>query len=238
MIRIATLFLLGAITAGAQEGEKKELRYSFKKGETLTFDAYLNMKATLDKVPELLEGTLDKDAVDVKMKGRLQGKVVKVTDGGVATIKGRWMTFKAKGHVIVDDLDVDYDAKRDKDKKAPKKEEEPEDDFGGGGLLGGIDIASRLHEMTREEVILTVNPRGDVSRKGDAGLEDQLFNFNGLMGALPKEAIAAGGKWKGERTMALPAGVPLSFKIVSNSTYVGLRPSPWVIPPTTRRKPC
>ena len=220
MMKFAAALILGAMTAGAQDAEKKELRYSFKKGETLTFDAYLNTKATLDKVPELLEGTLEKDAVDLKMKGRLTGEVVKVSDGGTATVKGRWLTFKAKGHVIVNDVDVDYDAKRDAGKKPPKKAE-PDDGFGGADLLGGIDIAARLLEMTREEVVLTVNPRGEVSRKGEAGLEDQLFNFNGLMGPLPEKKVASGDAWKGERILSLPAGIPVGFKVLSKSTYAG-----------------
>ena len=79
MMKFAAAFFLCATVVGAQEGEKKLLRYSFKKGEKVVFDTSMKMKATLDKIPELLEGTLEKDAVDVTMSGRFSGVVVKVT---------------------------------------------------------------------------------------------------------------------------------------------------------------
>src|SRR5688572_20703771 len=102
-----------ALAAAPQDG-KRELRYAFTKGETFPYALKYAMGVKVDKVPEIFQGVLPEDLLDLKIEGLLDVKVTEVAADGSATLEGTWKKLTAKGHMLVNDVDFKFDA----DKKA------------------------------------------------------------------------------------------------------------------------
>src|SRR5258708_32757992 len=118
------LMLAFGLTALPAQDAKLELRYAFKKGEKFTYKLVHNLSVRLDKVPEILQGVVPEDPIDVKFEALLDTEVTDVAENGTALLVGTWRTAKAKGHIMVNDIDFDYDAAKAATEKPKKKEEE------------------------------------------------------------------------------------------------------------------
>lgn len=211
---LALCLALAAAAPVQDTTDKRTLRYSFKKGETVALDATMKVTVRLDEVPEMLEGVIAEDVMDLKVSGRIEAEVAEVSDDGTAVLKGKWRKMKAKGHAMVSEVELDYDADK------PGKDAPPaQEDFGG---FPGMDIQGSLETMARTPVTLTVDPRGRAKQKGAAaGFGGQVLALTGLMGPLPEKKVGRGDSWKSETPFEVPSvGVPLKFTIVGENTYV------------------
>lgn len=199
---VSGLVLAFGLGAFAQDG-KTELRYGLKKGEKFSLAVQHGLSVKLDKVPELLQGVLSEDPISVKFEGVLALEVTDVSEDGTAQMNGTWRSAKAKGHVMVNDIDFDYDSAKKGDDK-PKKKEEPDDP----ALQGLGDLQDQLAKMVRTPLKLTSDKYGKVSITDGAGklgeIESVFRSFNGLMGPLPKNAVAKGDTWKDELKLGMP----------------------------------
>ena len=209
---LAALALVFGLSAFAQDG-KTELRYGLKKGEKLSLALSHALSVKLDKVPEILQGVVSEDPIAVKFEGVLDLEVTEVAEDGAARLNGTWRTAKAKGHIMVNDIDFDYDAaKKDNDK--PKKKEEPEDPT----LQGFGDLQDQLGKMVRTPLKLSADKFGKVTVVEGSGklgeIESAFRSLNGLMGPLPKNAVAKGDSWKDELKLGMPGvGGTVDIKI-------------------------
>ena len=199
-------------TAGEQD-DKIELRYALKKGEKLPLKLAHSVSVKLDKVPELLQGILSDDPIAVKFEGVVDLEVTDVSENGAALLTGTWRTAKAKGHILVNDIDFDYDAAKKADAK-PKKKEDPDDP----ALQGLADFQDQLDAMVRVPLKLSVDPLGTVSLREGSGrlgqIESAFRSLNGLMGALPKLKVGKGDVWKDEVKLGMPGvGNTMEVKI-------------------------
>jgi hypothetical protein len=61
----------------------------------------------------------------VKFEGVVDVEIAEVKEDGNALMNGTWRTAKAKGHIMVNDIDFDYDVAKKDDK--PKKAGAAED---------------------------------------------------------------------------------------------------------------
>ncbi len=210
------LVVLGALTSTAQE-TKSELRYSFTKGEKFSFGLKHGLSVRLDRVPEMLQGVLPEDPIDVKFEGMLDAEVTDVAENGNAAVNAVWRTAKAKGHVMVNDIDFDYDvAKKGDDKPKKKEEEDP-------ALAGFGDLQDQLAKMVRVPLKLSVDKLGKVSVVEGGGklgeIESAFRSLNGLMGPLPKDKVGKGDSWKDELKLGMPGvGGNVDIKIRSQNT--------------------
>jgi hypothetical protein len=210
------LVVLGALTSTAQEA-KSELRYTFTKGEKFSFGLKHGLSVRLDRVPEMLQGVLPEDPIDVKFEGLLDAEVTDVAENGTAAINAVWRTAKAKGHVMVNDIDFDYDvAKKGQDKPKKKEEEDP-------ALQGFGDLQDQLGKMVRAPLKLSVDKLGKVSVVDGGGklgeIESAFRSLNGLMGPLPKDKVGKGDSWKDELKLGMPGvGGNVDIKIRSQNT--------------------
>ena len=196
----ALVFTLG-LTAVAQDG-KSELRYGFKQGEKLAFAITHALSVKLDKVPEILQGVVTEDPISVKFEGVVDVEVAEVREDGSALMNGKWRSAKAKGHIMVNDIDFDYDAKKADDK--PKKAA-PADD---PALAGFGDLQDQLAKMVRAPLKLSADRQGKLSVVEGAGklgeIESVFRSLNGLMGPLPKDKVGKGDTWKDELKLGMP----------------------------------
>jgi hypothetical protein len=196
----ALVFTLG-LTAVAQDG-KSELRYGFKKGEKLAFAINHALSVKLDKVPEILQGVVTEDPISVKFEGVVDVEVADVKEDGSALMNGKWRTAKAKGHIMVNDIDFDYDAAKADDK--PKKAA-PADD---PALAGFGDLQDQLAKMVRAPLKLSADRQGKLAVVEGAGklgeIESVFRSLNGLMGPLPKDKVGKGDTWKDELKLGMP----------------------------------
>jgi len=196
----ALVFTLG-LTAVAQDG-KSELRYGFKQGEKLAFAINHALSVKLDKVPEILQGVVTEDPISVKFEGVVDVEVAEVREDGSAMMNGKWRSAKAKGHIMVNDIDFDYDAKKAEDK--PKKAA-PADD---PALAGFGDLQDQLAKMVRAPLKLSADRQGKLSVVEGAGklgeIESVFRSLNGLMGPLPKDKVGKGDTWKDELKLGMP----------------------------------
>lgn len=201
-----------------QDG-KLELRYSFTKGEKFTFRLKHGLSVRIDKVPEVLQGVLPEDPIDVKFEGLLDAEVTGVAENGSASVSAVWRTAKAKGHMMVNDIDFDYDAAKDAAKKGddkPKKEEDP-------ALQGFGDLQDQLGKMVRAPLKFTVDTLGKITFADGGGkmgeMESVFRSLNGLMGPLPKDKVGKGDSWKDELKLGMPGvGGNVDIKIRSQNT--------------------
>jgi hypothetical protein len=210
------LVVFGAFTSVAQE-TKSELRYTFTKGEKFSFGLKHGLSVRLDRVPEMLQGVLPEDPIDVKFEGLLDAEVVEVAENGTAAINAVWRTAKAKGHVMVNDIDFDYDvAKKGQEKPKKKEEEDP-------ALQGFGDLQDQLAKMVHAPLKLSVDKLGKVSVVDGGGklgeIESAFRSLNGLMGPLPKDKVGKGDSWKDELKLGMPGvGGTVDIKIRSPNT--------------------
>ncbi|HJV66020.1 MAG TPA: hypothetical protein VJ550_09815 [Geomonas sp.] len=213
------LVVFGALTpvATGEQETKSELRYSFTKGEKFSFGLKHGLSVRLDRVPEMLQGVLPEDPIDVKFEGLLDAEVAEVAENGSATVTAIWRTAKAKGHVMVNDIDFDYDvAKKGEEKPKKKEEEDP-------ALQGFGDLQDQLGKMVRMPLKLSVDKLGKVSVVDGGGklgeIESAFRSLNGLMGPLPKEKVGKGDSWKDEIKLGMPGvGGNVDIKIRSQNT--------------------
>jgi hypothetical protein len=209
---LAALAFVFGLSALAQDG-KTELRYGLKKGEKFSLALSHALSVKLDKVPEILQGVVSEDPIAVKFEGVLDLEVTEVADDGAARLNGTWRTAKAKGHIMVNDIDFDYDVAKKGDDK-PKKKEEPEDPT----LQGFGDLQDQLGKMVRTPLKLSADKLGKVTvvEGGDKlrEIESAFRSLNGLMGPLPKDAVAKGDSWKDELKLGMPGvGGTVDIKI-------------------------
>ncbi len=211
---LATIFGLTAFgpldSTLAQDG-KTELRFSFKKGDKFPLKLQYNVSVKLDKLPEILQGVLSEDLIDVKFDAALDMEVMDVTDTGSSLMSGTWQKTKAKGHVMINDIDFDHDpSKKTEDKPKKKEDEDP-------ALQGFQDIQDQLGKMVRVPLKLSVDRYGKISLAEGSGkvgqLEGVFRSFNGLMGPLPKDKMGKGDTWKDTLRFGLP-GVPGNVELV------------------------
>ena len=211
------VLVLGLSTLSAQE--KTELRYTFKKGEKFTFKLVHGLSVRLDKVPEILQGVVSEDPIDIKFEGVLDAEVAEVAENGTALVNATWKTAKAKGHVMVNDIDFDYDAaKKGEDKPKKKEEEDPLPGFG--------DLQDQLGKMVRTPLKLSVDALGKVSLAEGSGklgeIESAFRSMNGLMGPLPAAKVGKGDTWKDEIKLGMPGvGGNVDIKIRTENTVSG-----------------
>ena len=199
----ATALAMGlALSAFGTTQDKTELRYSLKKGEKLSYSLQHNISVKLDKVPEILQGVVPEDPIAVKFEGTVELEVTEVAADGAALLNGKWRTAKAKGHIMVNDIDFDYDAAKAGNEKPKKPDAEDP------ALAGFGDLQDQLGKMVRTPLKLSVDRLGKVSVVEGAGklgeIESVFRSLNGLMGPLPKAAVAKGDTWKDELKLGMP----------------------------------
>ncbi len=215
-LALAAAFLVAAHPQDTTD--KKELRYGFEKGEKLKLELKYALGVKLDKVPDVLQGALGEDLLDLKIEGEVQGEVTGKDEAGTVTVEGRWRTMKVKGHAMLQDIDLQHDADKKEDKPAKK---EPVDE---GAFL---NLQDQFREMSTSPVKFTVDRQGKVAvdLKGDktrSAILSQLLALNGLTGALPREKVGKGDSWKGEHVFELPLGAAsVPFKIRSENKVEG-----------------
>ena len=215
------LILALGLTALAEQDTKLELRYAFKKGEKFSYKLVHNLSVRLDKVPEILQGVVPEDPIDVKFEALIDVEVTDVAENGTALLVGTWRTAKAKGHVMVNDIDFDYDvAKAVADKPKKKEEEDP-------ALQSFGDLQDTLAKMVRTTLKLSVDTLGKVSIIEGSGrlgeMESAFRSLNGLMGPLPKEKVGKGDSWKDELKLGMPGvGGNVDIKIRSTNAIDSL----------------
>lgn len=216
MLVTAMVFTFGLTALAGQDG-KLELRYAFKKGEKFSYKLNHALSVRLDKVPEILQGVVPEDPIDVKFEAVLDAEVTEVAENGTALLVGTWKTVKAKGHLMVNDIDFDYDAaKAGNDKPKKKEDEDP-------ALAGFGDLQDQLSKMVRTPLKLSVDTLGKVSISEGSGkldaMESAFRSLNGLMGPLPKEKVGKGDSWKDEIKLGMPGvGGNVEIKIRSQNT--------------------
>jgi hypothetical protein len=214
-MKVLATLALAVLLSGLQD--KTELRYSLKKGEKLSFGLNHGISVKLDKVPEILQGVVTEDPITVKFEGVVDMEVTEVADDGTAKLSGKWRTAKAKGHVMVNDIDFDYDAA--KADAQPKKKDPAEDP----ALAGFGDLQDQLATMVRTPLKISVDPQGKVSLVEGSGrlgeIESAFRSLNGLMGPLPKGKVGKGDSWKDELKLGMPGvGGNVDIKILSENT--------------------
>ncbi len=205
-------WLAMAVLASLAQEEKVDLGYRFEKGQQVQLRLKYALNVKLDSIPEAFQGVVSENPVDLKLEGVVRAEVKEFVDGR-ATLEGRWRTLKARGNMVLEEVDLDYDA----DKKPEKKPEPGAEGFG--------NLQDNLKRLAVEPMTLTVERSGKLAVKTGAGKDVNAvaapaLAFNGLMGPLPGEKVARGGTWKGEQKLALPgpAGT-LALAIRSENTY-------------------
>ncbi len=217
---LLTMMFAFGLTAIAQDG-KAELRYALKKGEKVTFTLSHGLSVKLDKVPEILQGVVSEDPINVKFEGVVDMEVIEVGEDGTARLNGKWRTAKAKGHVMVNDIDFDYDATKKADDK-PKKQDAEDPALAGFG-----DLQDQLATMVKTPLKISVDGYGKVSIVEGSGklgeIESAFRSLNGLMGPLPKNKVGKGDSWKDELKLGMPGvGGNVDIKIRSENTIDAL----------------
>jgi hypothetical protein len=207
----AALAFVFGLSALAQDG-KTELRYGLQKGEKFSLALSHALSVKLDKVPEILQGVVSEDPISVKFEGVVDLEVTELAEDGTARLTGTWRTAKAKGHIMVNDIDFDYDVAKKGDEK--KKKAEPEDP----ALQGFGDLQDQLGKMVRAPLKLSADKFGKVTVVEGSGklgeIESAFRSLNGLMGPLPKDAVGKGDSWKDELKLGMPGvGGTVDIKI-------------------------
>src|SRR5688572_5961881 len=209
-----------ALAAAPQDG-KRELRYAFTKGQTFPYALKYAMGIRLDKVPEIFQGVMGEDPLDLKMEGLLDVKVTEVAADGSATLEGTWKRLTAKGHVMVNDVDFKYDADKKGDEKAAKKDPAAPAD---PALEGVLNLEDQLRRAVGQPMILTADAFGRLKMKADGAgaqeLEGIFRSLNGMMGALPKDKVGKGDTWKDQTKVSIPAaGSTVDVPIATENVY-------------------
>lgn len=220
MKQTLTAALILVLGLGATAQDKAELRYTFKKGEKFTYKLSYGMSLHIDKVPEVLQGIISEDPIDVKFEGLIEAEVAELAENGTALLNGTWKTAKAKGHLFVNDIDFNYDAATAK--KVEDKPKKAEDD----PLPGLGDIQDQLAALVRAPLKLNVDRLGRIAVADGGGklgeLDAAMQSMNGLMGPLPKDKVGKGDTWKDEIKVGIPGvGGKVDIKIRTTNTLEG-----------------
>jgi hypothetical protein len=215
----ATAGLLALATAGGQD--RIELRYGFKKGEKFPLRLVYSVSLKLEKIPDAFQGVVGEDPINLKCEGLLDVEVVEAAPEGTARLEGRWRQLRAKGNVMVNDVDFAYDSEKKPDEKPRKK---PEEEPAPGGLF---NLEDQLRRMSAETLALSVDRRGRVApagaaRRGGGALDGMFFSLHGLMGPLPEAKVGRGETWRSETPLNLP-GLSRAVKlgVKSDNTLAG-----------------
>ncbi len=210
-------------TAGRQEStDRQELRYAWTKGDTFPFVSRYALNVKLDKVPDVLQGFLSEEPANLKLEATLDLEVKEVAEDGTALLEGRWKTLKAKGHLMVNDVDFDHDAsKKAEGKPDPKPDAAPADAF-----PGQFDVEDQLRQAVAQPLKLRADRRGRLTVEGAGKSRDALgwlfSSMNGLMGPLPAGKVGRGEKWKDEFRPQLPsAAAALDVRSAVESSIEG-----------------
>lgn len=216
-----TAVLIGALALAAAPQDRRELRYAFTKGDAFPYAMKYAMGVKLDKVPEIFQGVLPEDLLDLKMDGLLDLKVTDVAADGSATLEGTWKKLTAKGHMLVQDIDFAYDAEKKTattDKPAKKEEADP-------AIEGLLNLEDQLRLATSQKLVLTADAFGRLTIKAEGAktqeLEGIFRSLNGLMGALPKDKVAKGDAWKDQTKVTIPAaaGQTVDVPLATDNVY-------------------
>ncbi|HEX7899376.1 MAG TPA: hypothetical protein VF950_16540 [Planctomycetota bacterium] len=217
-----TAVVIGALAlAAAPQDGKRELRYAFTKGDTFPYALKYAMGVRVDKVPEIFQGVLPEDLLDLKMEGLLDVKVTEVAADGSATLEGTWKKLTAKGHMLVNDIDFKFDADKKEEKAAKKEPAAPADP----ALDGVLNLEDQLARAVATSLVLTADALGRLKVK-ESGAKSQeiegIFrSLNGMMGALPQEKIGKGDGWKDTTKVTIPAaaGSSVDVPIATENLY-------------------
>jgi len=219
MTRMAAVGVLALAAAlGAQDG-KTELRYRFEKGERFPLGLAYSVALKLDKIPDAFQGVVGEEPINVRLEGLLRVEVTEAGEAG-ATLEGTWSKLRAKGVLMIQDIDFSYEEGKPGAAPAAAPAQDP-------GFGGAFNLAERLEKMTGEKLVLKVDRLGKITSVTGAGrgageLDALFISLNGLMGPLPAEKTARGGAWKGESKLGLPGlGGALGILVRSESTWEG-----------------
>jgi hypothetical protein len=215
---VAVLLVLAP--AGAQDGPKRELKYRFAKGETFPMKIDYRMSVKLHKIPDLFQGVMGEDPMDLKLEALLDASVKEVGADGAAHLEGAWKSLKVKGHVMVNDIDFAHPPAKDA-KPAPKPDPALE-----GDLQGLMNMEDNLRKLVAGPLQLKVDPQGRIAVVGDAAqLEGPFRTLGGLTGSLPRGPVGPGDAWKDETKIQIPAGAStMDVKIGIESKLEGTAP--------------
>lgn len=222
---LVCVFTLGALAPLSSQDGKTSLRYAFKKGDKFPLSLTHSISVKIDKVPELLQGILSDDPINVKFEGTVDMEVNDVDAAGTAVLTGTWRLAKAKGHVMVNDIDFDYDSSKKQPPRPKKKEKEDLEDQ---ALQALGDLQDSLDRMVHLALKLSVDSTGMVTVMEGSGkvgqIETALRSLNGVMGALPKEKVGKGDTWKEDIKLSLPgmaAQMELKLSTVNTLDSIG-----------------
>ncbi|HYE99887.1 MAG TPA: hypothetical protein VEJ18_13295 [Planctomycetota bacterium] len=216
MKRMAAAMAAAVLSLAAAPQEKRELRYAFKAGETFPMNVTYRLAVKLDKIPEVLQGGLGEDLLDVKFTAALDMTVKEVGPDGHALLEGRWKSATAKGHMMVRDIDFKHPSAAGE--KKPAAEADPD-------LQGMMDMEENLRQLVAKPLVLSVDPQGratpkEVAGTGLADLDGPFRSLGGLAGVMPKEKVGQGDTWKDETKLLIPAaGQPVEIKLKVGNTY-------------------
>lgn len=201
-MRTSALGLVLAIAGFGQDTtDKQEWRIKFKRGETVTVDIQQKISLKLEQIPEEYQEMLGDELFNLDFTGSLAFEVKDLAEEGTATLEGKFKKMRAKGNAMANDIDYEYDAEKPQPDPQPDEGDEP-------GAPNGMDPTQMLRTLATQTLTLKVDALGKVELQGAAtqggGLANQLFNLNGVMGVLPKEAVGIGDKWKSTDTFAIP----------------------------------
>lgn len=214
-MRRTAVVLAAVLSLAAAPQEKRELRYAFKAGESFPMNVTYRLAVKLDKIPEVLQGGLGEDVLDVKFTAALDMTVKEVQPDGTALLEGQWKSATAKGHMMVRDIDFKYPA--DPAAKKPAAEADAE-------LQGMMDMEDNLRQLVAQPLVLSVDPQGRATPKSAAGkmadLDGPFRSLGGLAGVMPKQKVSPGESWTDETKLQIPAaGQPVEIKLKVGNTY-------------------
>lgn len=227
IVAVGTLFALVLSAAApstelraSQDGPKRELKYRFAKGDRFPMKIDYRMSVRLHKIPDLFQGVMTEDPLELKMEARLDVTVKEAGADGAAELEGAWTSMKVKGHVMTIDLDFVHPPPKDA-KPRPKADPALE-----GDLQGLMNIEENLAKLVEKPLQLKADAQGRIVVAGDAAqLEGPFRTLGGLTGALPKGLVGPGDVWKDETKIQIPAGAStMDVKIGIESKVEGEAP--------------
>ena len=220
IVAVGTLFALLLGAAAAQDGPKRELKYRFAKGERFPLKIDYRMAVHLSKIPEIFQGVMGEDPLDLKMETLLDVTVKDVGADGSAELEGAWTSMKMKGHVMSVNLDFVHPLPKD---AKPKPKVDPALE---GDLQGLMNMEANLEKLVKSPLQLKVDPQGRIAVAGEAAnMEGPFRTLGGMTGALPKGAVGPGDSWKDETKIQIPGGATtMDVKVAIESKVEGEAP--------------
>ncbi len=209
----------GSARGGSPQDEKVPLRYKFEKGQKFRMAIRYAMSVKMEEIPEAFKGLMGENPVDLKFEGTLDAEVREVSEAGRAEVEGTWKTLKAKGVMMLSEVDFDYDSEKP-DSAKPRPREGPDPDLPAFGNLEDM-----LREMVRAPARFSADPSGRMTMSGGGGagpgdVSERVLSLNGLMGPFSAEPVGPGGSWKGTERIAMPGvGGTVGIVIRSENRY-------------------